>query len=41
MFGFLLWTGLGYPIEITGLIGLINIILGIATPKISRTQVPA
>jgi hypothetical protein len=32
-FGLLLWVGFGYPIEIIGTIGLINIILGIATPK--------
>ena len=31
--GFLLWIGIGYPIEIIGLIGFINIILGIITPK--------
>jgi hypothetical protein len=33
IFGLLLWIGSGYPIEIIGTIGLINIILGIVTPK--------
>ncbi len=33
LFGLLLWAGFGYPIEIIGTIGLINIILGIVTPK--------
>ena len=33
LFGLLLWVGFGYPIEIIGTIGFINIILGIATPK--------
>ncbi len=35
LFGLLLWAGFGYPIEIIGTIGLINIILGIVTPKSS------
>ncbi len=35
LFGLLLWAGFGYPIEIIGTIGLINIILGIITPKSS------
>jgi hypothetical protein len=33
IFGVLLWAGFGYPIEIIGTIGLLNIILGIVTPK--------
>ena len=33
MFGFLLWVGIGYPIEIFLLIGFINIIFGFVTPK--------
>jgi hypothetical protein len=33
VFGLLLWVGFGYPIEIIGTIGFLNIILGIATPK--------
>jgi hypothetical protein len=33
IFGLLLWVGFGYPIEIIGTIGLINVILGIVTPK--------
>jgi hypothetical protein len=33
IFGLLLWVGIGYPIEIIGTIGLINIILGIMTPR--------
>ena len=33
LFGFLLWIAIGWPIEITFLIGLINIVLGLATPK--------
>jgi hypothetical protein len=33
MFGLLLWIGFGYPIEIIGTIGFINIILGIMTPR--------
>jgi hypothetical protein len=35
LFGLLLSAGFGYPIEIIGTIGLINIILGIVTPKSS------
>src|SRR5713101_7657438 len=33
IFGLLLWVGFGYPIEIIGTIGLINVILGMVTPK--------
>jgi hypothetical protein len=33
LFGLLLWVGIGFPIELTGTIGLFNIILGLATPK--------
>jgi len=33
IFGLLLWVGFGYPIEIIGTIGLLNIIIGIVTPK--------
>lgn len=33
LFGLLLWVGFGYPIEIIGTIGFINIILGLVTPK--------
>src|SRR5260370_2712220 len=33
IFGLLLWVGFGYPIEIIGTIGLINVILGIVTPN--------
>ncbi len=33
LFGLLLWIGLGYPIEIIGTIGLLNILLGIITPR--------
>lgn len=33
LFGFVLWIAIGWPIEITFLIGLINIVLGIATPR--------
>ena len=32
-FGLLLWIGLGFPIEIIGTIGLLNVILGLVTPK--------
>jgi hypothetical protein len=35
LFGLLLSAGFGYPIEIIGTIGLINIILGIVTPRSS------
>lgn len=33
LFGLVLWIAIGFPIELTGLIGIINIIIGIATPK--------
>jgi len=33
IFGLFLWIGLGYPIEIIGAIGLLNILLGIITPR--------
>ena len=33
LFGFVLWIAIGFPIELTGLIGIFNIIIGIATPK--------
>jgi hypothetical protein len=33
LFGLLLWIGLGFPIEIIGTIGLLNIILGLVTGK--------
>jgi len=33
LFGLLLWIGIGFPIELTGIIGLFNIIIGIITPR--------
>jgi hypothetical protein len=33
LFGLVLWIAIGFPIELTGLIGLFNIILGIITPR--------
>lgn len=33
IFGLILWIAIGFPIELTGTIGFINIILGIITPR--------
>lgn len=33
LFGLVLWIAIGFPIELTGFIGFLNIILGIATPR--------
>lgn len=33
LFGLILWLAIGFPIELTGLIGLFNIILGVITPR--------
>lgn len=33
LFGLVLWIAIGFTIELTGLIGLFNIILGIITPR--------
>ena len=33
LFGLILWIAIGFPIELTGLIGLFNIILGVITPR--------
>jgi hypothetical protein len=33
LFGLVLWIAIGFPIELTGLIGFFNIILGIITPR--------
>ena len=33
LFGLVLWIGIGFPIELTGFIGLLNIVLGIITPR--------
>jgi len=33
LFGLLLWIGIGFPIELTGTIGLFNIMIGIVTPR--------
>src|SRR5437016_8594829 len=36
--GMLLWYGIGYPIWLTGSIGLINIVLGTITPKSNKVD---
>ena len=33
LFGLVLWIVIGFPIELTGFIGFLNIILGIVTPR--------
>src|SRR6266702_5241820 len=36
--GLLLWYGIGYPIRLTGSIGLFNIVLGTITPKSNKVD---
>jgi hypothetical protein len=33
LFGLILWIAIGFPVWLTGIIGFLNIILGIATPR--------
>ena len=33
LFGLVLWIAIGFPIELTGFIGFLNILLGIVTPR--------
>jgi hypothetical protein len=38
--GYILSRGFGYPIWITGAIGLLNIVLGLITPKSRKVDLP-
>jgi hypothetical protein len=38
LFGLILWIAIGFPVWLTGIIGFLNIILGIATPRSTGLQ---
>ncbi|HVH14883.1 MAG TPA: hypothetical protein VNA15_04090 [Candidatus Angelobacter sp.] len=39
LFGLVLWIAIGFPIELTGIIGIFNIILGIITPRSTGLEI--